>query len=254
MSTISEKFKSHAVGTTPAVTFHIAPGGRIIAHTDSLVEMHPDIKVGAEFLSASDRANPNRTKAGLIISKMLAGQLVTETFTNAGDEVRDVVIHPPGGGNVAWIDLAKIGKIKLMSERFLAATNDVDIGTVVTGAATLRGKQNGLMETVALPYGFEPDQDHHIFIESKGAIVEKTLRDDEVMHLHHNVLLAATGDLQIGLHKIESGKARWFSGEGRYLTELTGPGTYWLEMSNASAQSMGGDMGVQGLEMSIPAM
>lgn len=254
MTTYTEQFRTKAVGTTPAVTFHIAPGGRVISHTDALVKTHPDIKVGAEFLSASDLSNPNRTKAGLIFSKIMAGQLVTETFTNSGNEVRDLVIHPPGGGNVAWIDLAKTGKIKLMPERFLAATNDINIGTVVTGAATIRGKQSGLMETIALPHDFNSAQDHHIFIDSKGAIVEETLEDGEKMHLHHNVLLAATDDLDIGLHKIESGKARWFSGEGRYLTEITGPGTYWLEMSNASAQSIDGGMSVQGLEMAIPAI
>lgn len=251
MNTTSENFKAHAVGTTPSVTFHVKPGARIIAHVDSLAEMDPGIKIGAEFLSEADLANPERTKLGILFDKWLADQLVTETFTNTGNTTADVVIHPPGGGNIAWIDLAKIGKIKLLQGRFLAATHDVDIGSVVTELSSFRGKQSGIMETIGLPHGFNPDDDHHIFIDSKGAIVQKELAEGQVKLLHHDVLLAATDDLQLGLEKVGSAKARWLSSEGRYLTKLTGPGTYWLEMSNASAQSMDGAAGVQGLEMVI---
>lgn len=250
MSELSQQFELKRYGVTPLVSFDLKPEGRIIAHPGSVIEMSPDVEMTVSFISRADVDSGKSTVWGWA-QKAFVAQGVTAEFRNKSAEVSaDVTLHPPGGGCVAWLDLSETGTITCRLGDFLAATNDVIFG-VKKVAPFILGNQDSFMETISVPPNASADMDHHIFIESTGVIAERTLQEGEVRLLHYDTLLAATESVDISVEKIQSTAARWFGGEGRYFTKLTGPGSYWIQTSNTTSAS---GTGPSGISMEIPAL
>ncbi len=237
MQQLAPEFLKSNYGITPAVNFVLQPEQTVIAHPGAVVEMSPDVEMTIKFLSRIDREG-KRSILGAWCRKWFVGQGVTAQFTNKAAVARDVVLHPPEGGVVAWIDAREHGSIVCSKGSFLAATNDLifDFRKV---APLLMGNQDTWMEVLTIP-DTDDGRDHHVFLKSPGAIMERRLEAGEERNVHYDSLLAASGDMDIGVAKINNAAARWFGGEGRYFTRLKGPGTYWIRTSSPAATHSGG--------------
>lgn len=111
MSNLQENFQLKRSGVAPEVTFNLDPGESIIAHPGALKEMSDHIDMDVRFFTKAD------SQKGLLDSLWGLGKRayvhegLSAVFTNNSSEVADVVLHPPGGGCVAWLHLNKTGNI-----------------------------------------------------------------------------------------------------------------------------------------------
>ena len=225
-------------GFAPIVEFVISPGQYVVAEPHALVWKDPHIELEAVMINDSNRKRQGTL--GAIFTRARLGRIFTDHFFNPDTNKKDgkLVLHSPKNGNILRLNLAEYGAVLAHRSRFVASSHDIDFGIRrVIPFGNILNNQDVVMERLSVPSSVTKDGVLHVFLDSRGRILERTLEAGESVHIHQNDLLAMTESVELGLHKISGAANRWFGGEGRYFTCLTGPGTIWLQTSTPAAEA-----------------
>jgi uncharacterized protein (TIGR00266 family) len=199
----------------------------IIAEAGNLMMMESDIHMETILGDGSDARNGLFGKLVSAGKRWLSGEgLYLTVFTNLSDqqEKRHVLFSAPYPGKIIPLDLAELGgKIICQKDSFLCATKGVSIGIEYQRRRTKKSfmEKNFILQKL--------EGDGLVFIHSGGALYKKVLFPDEQLRIDQSCLVAMTKNVLYRTEYAGSIKATLFGGEGLYITELTGPGTVWVQ-------------------------
>lgn len=206
------------------VEIELDPQESVIAEPGSFMFMTEGIEMQTMF---GDGSNQGGFMGKLFTAgkRMLTGEnLFMTIYTNTSSQKRQVTFAGPYTGKIIPMDLAKLGgKIICQKDSFLCAAKGVDIGIefqrkLGTG---LFGGEGFIMQKL--------EGDGMAFVHSGGYIVEKELKQGEMLKVDTGCLVAFTQTVNYDIQLVKGVKNVIFGGEGMFYATLTGPGKIWLQ-------------------------
>jgi uncharacterized protein (TIGR00266 family) len=186
--------------------------------------MESDISMETK-LGDGSTPNDNIFKKLFTASKRVAmGESLFMThFTNRGQERRSVAFSAPFPGTIAAINLGNTtGSVICQREAFLSAA----LGTKLSIEFTKRmgagffGKEGFVLQRL--------EGDGMAFLHAGGTLVEKHLENEKI-RIDSGSLVGFTSGMDYSVDLIKSVKSMLFSGEGAFLTTISGTGTVWIQ-------------------------
>jgi len=209
------------------VEVELDPGESAIAEAGSLMFKHPDIHMDTVFGDGSKQ----QEEAGFLGKiagagkRILTGESLFMTlFTHQGVGKVRVAFAAPYPGHILAIKLDQLGGgLICQKDSFLCAARGVQVGIhfqqkVMTG---LFGGEGFIMQKL--------EGDGWVFVHAGGTVVERELKDGEVLHVDTGCLAAMMPSVDFDLERAGSVKSMIFGGEGVFFAKLTGPGKVWLQ-------------------------
>ncbi len=208
------------------VVVELDPGETAVAEAGAMMYKDAAIEMTTMFGDGSGRDQ------GSIMDKLLgAGKrlltgesLFITAFTHKGQGKAHVAFAAPFPGTILPIRLSEVGgRLICQKDSFLAAAKGVSIGIafqrrILTG---LFGGEGFILEKL--------EGDGVCFIHMGGALMERTLRPGEVMHVDTGCLAAMTDSVTYDVVQAGGLKTMLFGGEGVFFVRLTGPGRVWVQ-------------------------
>lgn len=210
------------------VEIELNPGESAVAEAGAMVYKDPAIELETIFGDGS-RSAPDTGVVDKLLSagkRLLTGEsLFVTAFTHAGHHGKArVAFAAPYPGNVVPVSLARIGgRLICQKDSFLCAARGVSIGVhfrrkILTG---LFGGEGFVMQKL--------DGDGMAFVHVGGALVERQLAADEILHVDTGCLVAMQASVGLDVETVGGIKSALFGGEGLFLAALRGPGHVWLQ-------------------------
>lgn len=209
------------------VEVELDPGESAIAEAGSLMFKHADIHMDTVFGDGS-KQDENSGFLGKLAGagkRILTGESLFMTlFTHQGVGKARVAFAAPYPGHILAIKLDQLGgKLICQKDSFLCAARGVQVGIhfqqkVMTG---LFGGEGFIMQKL--------EGDGWVFVHAGGTVVERELKDGEVLHVDTGCLAAMMPSVDFDLERAGSVKSMIFGGEGVFFAKLTGPGKVWLQ-------------------------
>lgn len=209
------------------VEVELDPGESAIAEAGSLMFKHADIHMDTVFGDGSKK-QAEEGFLGKIAGagkRILTGESLFMTlFTHQGVGKARVAFAAPYPGHILAIKLDQMGgELICQKDSFLCAARGVSVGIhfqqkVMTG---LFGGEGFIMQKL--------EGDGWVFVHAGGTVVERELRDGEVLHVDTGCLAAMMPSVDFDLERAGSVKSMIFGGEGVFFAKLTGPGKVWLQ-------------------------
>jgi uncharacterized protein (AIM24 family) len=241
MKTLTEQFQTQSFGIIPTVSFNLQPGSSVIAHPNTMPIKSPDLNMTVRMLSNRERKRNILTRMWRRMTKGFVGQFITAQYNNESNRAQFVSLHPEHGGNIVWIDLNKYGNIVFEKGKFMAATNpDLHLGVKGINATAWQFMFADQEKLLAHAVSDRSHSENHIFLTSRAAAVQIDMKPGQRYDVESNSLLAATDNVQISLRKVPGFLSRQFGNASNRYTVVEGPGTIWLETSNAAAANQHG--------------
>jgi len=160
--------------------------------------------------------------AGKAVGRMLSGEGLALVRTTATRDGATVVISPNQPGKLATWDLSR-GPIICTRGSFVCAVGDVDISVTMArspGAALFGGA--GLFLQRLSGSGV-------VVVHAAGDFIPRDLAEGEKILVSTGNLAVFSGDTKYGVRGVGGCRKMMFSGEGLFMTELTGPGWVMLQ-------------------------
>jgi uncharacterized protein (TIGR00266 family) len=210
------------------VEIELDPGESAVAEAGAMMYKNPAIEMETIF-GDSSRGLPDSGFMGKLLSagkRLLTGETLFMTvFTHAGHHGKArVAFAAPYPGHIIPVSLAKIGgRLICQKDSFLCAARGVSIGIhyqrkILTG---LFGGEGFVMQKL--------DGDGMVFVHVGGALVERELAADEVLHVDIGCLVGMQASVGFEVETVGGIKSALFGGEGLFLVTLRGPGHIWLQ-------------------------
>lgn len=209
------------------VEVELDPGESAIAEAGSLMFKHADIHMDTVFGDGSKQHEDSGFLGKLAGAgkRILTGESLFMTlFTHQGVGKARVAFAAPYPGHILAIKLDQLGgKLICQKDSFLCAARGVQVGIhfqqkVMTG---LFGGEGFIMQKL--------EGDGWVFVHAGGTVVERELKDGEVLHVDTGCLAAMMPTVDFDLERAGSVKSMIFGGEGVFFAKLTGPGKVWLQ-------------------------
>ncbi len=206
------------------VEIELDPNETVIAEPGSFMFMTDGIEMATMF---GDGSNQGGFMGKLFTAgkRMLTGEnLFMTMYTNTSNQKRQVTFAGPYTGKIIPMNLAQLGgKIICQKDSFLCAAKGVDIGIefqkkLGTG---LFGGEGFIMQKL--------EGDGMAFVHSGGYIVEKDLKQGELLKVDTGCLVGFTQTVNYDIQFVKGVKNVIFGGEGLFYATLTGPGKIWLQ-------------------------
>lgn len=146
------------------------------------------------------------------------------TFLNNGAKKEHVAFGAPYPGKIIPLELDKLGgRFFCQKDAFLCAAKGVEIEVAFTrkiGAGFFGGEGFILQELRG---------DGMAFIHAGGTIIKKELAAGEVMKVDTGCLVGLSPTIDFDIQLVGGIKNALFSGEGLFISKLTGPGIVYLQ-------------------------
>ena len=206
------------------VEIELDPNETVIAEPGSFMFMTDGIEMATMF---GDGSNQGGFMGKLFTAgkRMLTGEnLFMTMYTNTSNQKRQVTFAGPYTGKIIPMNLAQLGgKIICQKDSFLCAAKGVDIGIefqkkLGTG---LFGGEGFIMQKL--------EGDGMAFVHSGGYIVERELKQGELLKVDTGCLVGFTQTVNYDIQFVKGVKNVIFGGEGLFYATLTGPGKIWLQ-------------------------
>ncbi len=188
----------------------------VVAQPNSLLSMTPGIDL---------KARVGRRNAGAKwvsgLKSMLGGESFFTTEFHANRESQSLILAPDAMGDILSLPLVEGTAYCLMRGAFLANVGD----------CTLKIRYGGLEGVLASKGVFmlHASGQGTVFCQTYGAILERTLAENEVFIVDNRYVVAFTDSVTFKLVKAtKSMRDSMFSGEG-LVNRYTGPGTIYYQ-------------------------
>ena len=226
------------------VEIELDPNETVIAEAGAMNYLVPEITFETKM---GDGSNPNTGFMDKMLSagkRVLTGESIFMThFTNEGSGKKRVAFASPYPGKIIALNLAEMGnEIICQKDAFLCAA----FGTEVTitfnrklGAGFFGGEGFILQKL---------NGDGMAFVHACGTIIKKELNNETII-VDTGCLVAFTPGISYDIKRNGNLKSMFFSGEGFFLTTLSGTGTVYLQslpfsrLANRILSASGGKKG-----------
>lgn len=207
------------------VEIELDPQETVIAEAGSFMMMENDIRMETIFGDGSKNQGGFVNKLFSAGKRLLTGEsLFMTAFTHIGNGKKRVTFASPYPGKIIPMDLSLLnGKIICQKDAFLCAAKGVSVGIefqrkLGTG---LFGGEGFIMQKL--------EGDGMAFVHAGGTIIEKELRQGEMVKIDTGCIVAFTSAIQYDIQFVGGIKNTVFGGEGLFFATLTGPGKVWIQ-------------------------
>ncbi len=194
---------------------HLDPGEGILAESDAMVSMAPNIRMDTG------------ARGGLFgaLKRTVGGESFFQNTFTAQDSSGTITLAPSLVGDICAREL-RGESLFVQSGSFLASSPSIILDTTWGGARTFFSRE-GLFVLKATGMGT-------LFMSSYGAIHAVTLAAGEKLIMDTGHMVAFDATMGYVVRPIGGLKQTLFSGEG-LVVELTGPGTIYMQTRNFGA-------------------
>ena len=208
------------------IEIELDPQESVIAEPGSFMMMTEGIQMQTVFGDGSEGGNTGFM--GKLFSagkRLLTGEnLFMTIYTNHSNEKRQVTFAAPYSGKIIPLNLNLLGgKVICQKDSFLCAAKGVAVGIefqkkLGTG---LFGGEGFIMQKL--------EGDGLAFVHSGGYVVEKELKQGDVLKVDTGCIVAFTQGIDYDIEFVKGVKNVIFGGEGLFYATLRGPGKVWLQ-------------------------
>lgn len=208
------------------VEIELDKGESAIAESGSFMMMDDGITMQTIFGDGSQQQD--NSLLGKLFSagkRVLTGEsLFMSAFTNTVMDKRKVSFAAPYTGKIIPIDLQMLGgKLIAQKDAFLCAAKGVSIGIELQRrlGTGIFGGEGFIMQKL--------EGDGMAFLHAGGYIVEKELKQGDVLKVDTGCVVAYTPGVDFDIEFIKGIRNWMFGGEGLFFARLQGPGKVWLQ-------------------------
>jgi uncharacterized protein (AIM24 family) len=158
------------------------------------------------------------------------GSLFELTYTNNSGKEGYIGMTPDYPGVIVPINMKVAGKIVALRDSYLCGT--VGLGDDTTNISAGFNPANNMGAFCCSGFDFivqTLEQGHWVFLMAMGTVVKKTLKPGERILVDGDSLLCFETSVAVDIRKVGNIAAMCCGGEGLFNTELTGPGTIWMQ-------------------------
>lgn len=206
-------------GPRPSVSMEVEPGHSVICGSGALLARHPNFTQQTKLHKYNNR---------LSFLPFLSGEsLFINEFTNKGTIASGIDFSNNKVGCIIVISDELDQGILCARGAFMAANQPLEIGLRQARTFTQASltSQSKFMQFCKAP---SPQTGAVAFFMASSQPIEKKLHQDEIVVIDNTALFAMTPEVKFKLLEHTNLKARFGSGEGRFMTVIEGPGTVWL--------------------------
>lgn len=207
------------------VELELDPHETVISEAGALMYKDAAVEMRSLFGDGSDKNSGFFGRISGMAKRVLTGEsLFVTTYTNESNAKASLALAAPYPGHIYPIDLKNYdGCIICQKDSFLGAAKGVSLGIhfqkkIMMG---LFGGEGFIMQKL--------EGDGFCFIHMGGTIVERELKEGEILHVDTGCLAAMTPSVEMNVIRSGGIKNILFSGEGLFMAEVKGPGRVWLQ-------------------------
>jgi uncharacterized protein (AIM24 family) len=202
------------------VQFPVRAGRQVMCFSGAMAYMSADMTMSVKL--AGLKKAFGRLAGG--------GSLFEITYTNDSSKDGYIGMSPDYPGVIVPINMSQSGKIIALRDSFLCAT--VGIGEQTTDVGAGFNPANSVGGFCCSGFDFivqSVENGVWAFLMAMGTVVKKTLGSGEKMLVDGDSILCFESSVSIDIRFVGNIAAVCCGGEGIFNTEMTGPGTLWLQ-------------------------
>ncbi len=207
------------------VEIELDPQETVIAEPGSMLMMDNQIEMQTIFGDGSVEDQGFMGKLMGAGKRLLTGEkLFMTAFTHLGHGKAKVSFASPYPGKIIPIDLTEYqGKLICQKDAFLCAAKGTSVGIEFSKklGRGFFGGEGFIMQKL--------EGDGLAFMHAGGYIVERELRQGEVLRVDTGCLVAFTQHVDYDITFVKGIKNALFGGEGLFFATLAGPGKVWIQ-------------------------
>jgi len=207
------------------VEIELDPDESVIAEAGAMTMMSEYIRMNTVFGDGSSQEDGLMGKLLGAGKRLLTGEsLFMTVFTNSGQGKQHISFSAPYPGKIIPMDLSVLGgKIICQKDSFLCAAKGVSIGMEFTKklGAGFFGGEGFILQKL--------EGDGLAFVHAGGTVIEKELKQGEVLKVDTGCIVAMTKDVDYDIQMVKGIKSMFFGGEGLFFASLRGPGNVWIQ-------------------------
>lgn len=198
----------------------------VIAEAGSMTYFEDGIELEVQIGDGADQKQSFLGKVFSAVKRVVSNETLFIThFTNLSQFSKKFVsFSAPFPGQIIPLHLSQLGgTVYCQKNAFLCATLGTHISIAFTrrlGAGFFGGEGFVLQKLQGQGLAF---------IHGGGTIIEKDLVDGEIIYLETGALVAFSEGVDYQVETTTSLRRIMFSGEGLYLTKLSGAGKVWIQ-------------------------
>lgn len=195
------------------------------------IELDPAEAVRAEagaMLYMEDDIEMQTSSGGGVFSglkRMFTGEgFFITSFRHSGSQGKaHVAFAAPYPGKIVPLDLSESGPMLCQRDSFLCSASGIEIEIAFSKklSSGFFGGEGFVLQKL--------EGDGLAFVHAGGTILKKELRAGESLRIDTGSLVAMTESVNFDIRFVGGFKNALFGGEGVFLTELSGPGTVYLQ-------------------------
>jgi uncharacterized protein (TIGR00266 family) len=207
------------------VEITLDPDETVIAEAGVMNYMEDGIHFEAKMGDGSKPKQGFFSKLGAVGKRVLTGESLFMThFTNDSKGRRKVAFAAPYPGRIIPLDLREHDEYILCEKgAFLCAAFGTEVGIAFQKklGVGLFGGEGFILQKL--------EGDGMAFLHAGGSIIERDLRDGEILKLDTGCLVAMEETVEYDIERAGSLKSMFFGGEGLFLATCEGPGRIWIQ-------------------------
>ena len=207
------------------IEIELDPQESVVAEAGAMTMMSESIEMQTVFGDGSGQQDGLMGKLLGAGKRLLTGEsLFMTVFTNNGQGKQHVSFAAPYPGKIIPMDLSKLsGKIICQKDSFLCAAKGVSVGMEFTKklGAGFFGGEGFILQKL--------EGDGLAFVHAGGTVIEKELKQGEVLRVDTGCLVAMTKEVEYDIQMVKGVKSMLFGGEGLFFASLRGPGKVWIQ-------------------------
>ena len=207
------------------VEVELDPHEAVVAEAGGMMYMEDGIAMDTIFGDGSRPGGGLWDKLVGAGKRVLTGESMFMTvFHHEGTGKKKVAFAAPIPGKILPVHLATLGgELIAQKDSFLAAAKGVAIGIAFQKRLRVGffGGEGFILQRL--------QGDGWAFLNACGTLVERDLAAGERLRVDTGCLVAFTPTVHYDVELVSNVKSMLFSGEGLFLTTLTGPGHVWLQ-------------------------
>jgi uncharacterized protein (TIGR00266 family) len=197
-----------------AIEIELDPGEGVTAEIGTMMYMEEGI----------DMQTGTGGMLGGLKRKLSGESFFITTFTNTGAGKQRVAFGAPYPGEIVPVDLKAIGgSLLCQKDAFLCAAQGITVEVALTKniGAGLFGGEGFILQRLR--------GDGLAFIHAGGALVERELKQGELLRVETGCLVGFEESVQYNIKMVAGLKNQLFGAEDLWMTHLTGPGMVYLQ-------------------------
>lgn len=202
------------------VQFPVRAGRKVMCFSGAMAYMSKGMKMDCQL------AGFGKTFGRLVGG----GSLFQITYTNETNQDGYIGMTPDYPGVIVPINMSATGKVVALRDSFLCAT--VGIGDTMTDVGAGFNPASSALAFCCSGMDFivqTVENGEWAFLMAMGTVIKKTLGEGEQILVDGNSILCFESSVTVDVRTVGGIAAICCGGEGIFNTELTGPGTVFLQ-------------------------